>query len=200
LGAHAQSVIVTAPVNADGSLVPVQLGQSWVCRTFQITAAFRFTATALKVAFDPFPHVCLKLQKDAEHRRVRKSPRAKTSLNAELHAPDAMPCYVADVSATGARVAVDYPLALERGSTVRLALSIPMLASKRDLSVEATIVNALGASDPRFPEVSFYGIHFKELSELDSLALQAFVNGELVAEANSLWQMLSAGAPASNGS
>jgi hypothetical protein len=200
LGAHAQSVIVTAPVNPDGSLVPVQQGQQWLCRTFQVITAFRFTATALKVAFDPFPHVCLKLQKDAERRQVRNAARAKTSLNGELHAPDAMPCYVADLSATGARIAVDYPLALERGSTVRFALSIPMLASKRDLSLEATIVNALGASDPRFPEVSFYGIQFKAPTELDSLALHAFVNGELVAEANSLWQMLSAGTTANQGS
>ncbi len=197
LGAHAQTVIVTAPVNPDGSLVPVQLGQTWLCRTFQVIAAFRFSAMAVKVAFDPFPHVCLKLQKDAEQRRVRKAPRARTSLNGELHAPDGMPCYVADLSATGARIAVDYPLALERGSIARLALSIPMLTSKRDLSLEATIVNAQGASDPRFPEVSFYGIHFKAPTELDTLALHAFVNGELVAEANSLWQMLSAGSTVS---
>jgi hypothetical protein len=195
LGAHAQTVIVTAPVNPDGSLVPVQLGQTWLCRTFQVISAFRFSAMAVKVAFDPFPHVCLKLQKDAEQRRVRKAARARTSLNGELHAPDPMPCYVADLSATGACIAVDYPLALERGSTARVALSIPMLASKRDLSLEATIVNAQGASDPRFPEVSFYGVQFKVPSELESLALHAFVNGELVAEANSLWQMLSAGAP-----
>ncbi len=118
--------------------------------------------------FDPFAHVCLKLQKDADQRRVRQAARAKTSLNGELHAPDAMPCYVADLSATGARIAVDYPLALQRGSSARLALSIPMLATKRDLSLEATIVNALGVSDPRFPEVSFYGIQFKAPTELDS--------------------------------
>ncbi len=50
LGAHAQSVIVTAPVNPDGSLVPVQQGQQWLCRTFQVITAFRFTAMAVKVA------------------------------------------------------------------------------------------------------------------------------------------------------
>ena len=201
LGAHSQTVMVTAPINPDGSLVPVQLGQAWVCRTFQMLSVFRFPTVAVKVAFDPFPHLCLKLQKDVEQRRLRSAPRAKVSLSGELHAPDAMPCLVADLSATGARIAIDYPLALERGSTVRLATSIPMLASKRELSLEATIVNALGASDPRYPEVSFYGIQFKAPTELESLALQAFVNGELVSESNSLWQMLAtASSPASGGS
>ncbi len=42
----------------------MQLGQVWLRRTFQLTAAFRFTAMVVKVAFDPFPHVCLKLQKE----------------------------------------------------------------------------------------------------------------------------------------
>jgi hypothetical protein len=196
LGAYAGTVVVAAPVNPDGSIVPVQLGQSWVCRTFQMISAFRFAGVVVKVAFDPFPHVCLKLQKDVEQRRVRMSPRARTSLAGELHIPDAMPCYVADLSATGARVAIDYPLALAKGSTVKLAFAMPMLPKKRELSLEATIVNALGASDTRFPEVSFYGIQFKSTSEIESLALLAYVNGELVSEANSLWQMLSSLAPA----
>lgn len=190
LGAYSGTVVVAAPVNPDGSLVPVQLGQSWICRTFQMISAFRFVGVVVKVAFDPFPHVCLKLQKEIEQRRVRTSPRARTSLTGELHVPDAMPCYVADLSATGARVAIDYPLALAKGSTVKLAFSIPMIPTKRELSLEATIINALGASDTRFPEVSFYGIHFKSTSEIEALALLAYVNGELVSEANSLWQLL----------
>jgi hypothetical protein len=193
LGAHAQFVMVTAPVNPDGSLVSVQPGQGWLCRTFQLVSAFRFSTVAMKVAFDPFPHLFLKLKKDMEQRRVRTAPRAKVSLSGELQTPDAMPCLVADLSATGARIAIDYPLALARGSTVRLAISIPMLESKRDLSMEATIVNALGPSDTRYPEVSFYGIKFKAPTELESLALHAFVNGELISESNSLWQALSTG-------
>jgi hypothetical protein len=191
IGMHAQTMMVAAPVSADGSLVPVQPGQAWVCRTFQMLSAFRFAAVALKVAYDPFGHVFLKLQKDIEQRRVRNAPRAKVSVSGMLHAADEMPCFVVDLSATGARVAIDYPLALERGSTVRLALSIPMLASKRDLSLEATIVNTLGASDTRYPEVSFYGIKFKAPAEADQLALHGFVNGELVTESNSVWQALS---------
>ena len=201
LGVHAQTVMVSAPINPDGSLVPVQVGQKWLCRTFQMMSAFRFSTVAVRIVFDPFPHLWLKLQKDGEQRRVRSASRAKVSVSGELHASDAMPCLVVDLSATGARVAIDYPLALERGSTVRLAISIPMLASKRDLSLEATIVNALGPSDVRYPEVSFYGIQFKAPTELESLALHAFVNGELICESNSLWQMLStASSPISGGS
>ncbi len=198
LGAYAGTVVVTAPVNPDGSIVPVQLGQSWVCRTFQMISAFRFAGVVVKVAFDPFPHVCLKLQKDVEQRRVRMSPRARTSLAGELHIPDAMSCYVADLSATGARVAIDYPLALAKGSTVKLAFAMPMLLEEgASSSLEATIINALGASDTPFPR-SFVLRHSVQVGdfEIESLALLAYVNGELVSEANSLWQMLSSLAPA----
>jgi hypothetical protein len=191
IGMHAQTLMVAAPISPDGSLVPVQPSQAWICRTFQMVSAFRFSAVALRVAYEPFGHVYLKLQKDVEQRRVRNAPRAKVSLSGVLHAADEMPCFVVDLSATGAKVAIDYPLALERGSTVKLAISIPVLASKRDLTLEATIVNALGASDTRYPEVSFYGIKFKAPTEPDLLAVHAFVNSELISESNSVWQSLS---------
>src|SRR5262245_30921983 len=52
MGVHGQSIIVTAPVQADGSIVPVLAGQVLICRTFQLTSAFRFTAVTVKTAFE----------------------------------------------------------------------------------------------------------------------------------------------------
>jgi hypothetical protein len=107
MGVHGTSIIVTAPVQADGSLVPVLANQVFVCRTFQLTSAFRFSAAATKTAFEPFPHVYLQLKKEVEHRQIRGAPRAKVAVRAELVTRDKMPCVVCDLSTGGARIAVD---------------------------------------------------------------------------------------------
>lgn len=193
LGVHGngQSIIVTAPVHRDGSLVPATPGQMWLGRTFQMTSAFRFRTLVIKAAFEPFPHLHLKLQRQVEHRQVRGSPRAKVSLQGKLYAPDVIPCVVSDLSTGGARVAVDASHPLERGRQVRLTASLEVLQSTFDLSLEATVVNLLGPSDARYPQVSFYGLKFSAPGESDSLVLHGFVSGHLLGEFNSLWQMLS---------
>ena len=190
MGVHSQSIIVTAPVHSDGSLVPILAGQAWICRTFQMTSAFRFTAVAMKVAFEPFPHVYLKLKKEVEHRRVRGAPRAKVALKGELVAPQAMPCFVADLSTSGARLAIDTGLALTKGGPAKLNATLEVLGAQYPMALEATIVNVLGPSDARHPECAFYGLKFAPLSERDGLILHGYVGDHLVSEFHALWQML----------
>jgi hypothetical protein len=190
MGVHSRSIIVTAPVRADGSLVPILAGQTWLCRTFQMTSAFRFTAMAMKTAFEPYPHAYLKLTKDVEHRRVRGAPRAKVLLKAELHAPDAMPCFLMDLSTSGARVVIDSGLALPKGAPARLDTTLEVLGSQYALTLDATIANAFGPSDARHPECAFYGLKFAAPSERDGLILHGYVGDHLVSEFHILWQML----------
>ena len=190
MGVHSRSIIVTAPVRPDGSLVPILAGQTWLCRTFQMTSAFRFTAEAVKAAFEPFPHAYLKLTKDVEHRRVRGAPRAKVLLKAELLAPDSMPCLLTDLSISGARVTIDSGLALAKGGPARLKAMFEVLGRRYDMTLDATIVNAFGPSDSRHPECAFYGLKFAPPSERDELILHGYVGDHLVSELHILWQML----------
>jgi hypothetical protein len=190
MGVHSQSIIVTAPVHPDGSLVAILAGQAWLCRTFQMTSVFRFTAAAVKVAYEPFPHVYLSLKKEVEHRRVRGAPRAKVALRGDLLAPEAMPCFIDDLSTSGARLAIDSGLALEKGSPARLNVSLEILGSQYELSLDATIAGALGPIDSRHPECAFYGLKFGPLSERDRLVLHGYIGDHLVSEFHSLWQML----------
>jgi hypothetical protein len=190
MGVHSRSIIVTAPVRPDGSLVPMLPGQSWLCRTFQMTSAFRFTAVAVKAAFEPYPHAYLKLTKDVEHRRVRGTPRAKVLLKAELLAPDAMPCFLTDLSTSGARVAIDSGLALTKDSPARLNATLEVLGNEYTMTLDATIANAFGPSDSRHPECAFYGLKFATPSERDGLILHGYVGDHLVSEFHALWQVL----------
>jgi hypothetical protein len=190
MGVHGQSIIVTAPVHPDGSLVPVMNGQTWVCRTLQMTSAFRFSALVAKVVFEPFPHLYLKLRKEVEHRRVRGAPRAKVCLRAELHVPNPVPCLIADLSTSGARIGVDAHTDLDKEQKGRLVATLSVLQSKFDLSLDATVVNLLGPSDSRHPEIAFFGLKFSTPSQMDGLVLHGYVGEHLLAEFHSLWQML----------
>jgi hypothetical protein len=191
IGVHKHCFIVTAPVRPDGSLVAVLNEQTWLCRTFQMTSAFRFTAQVAKVGFEPYPHLYLRLMNEVEHRHIRGVPRAKVVLRAQLDAPDAMPCLISDISTSGARIALDATLkSLEKSQSAKLIVALDVLQSRFELSLDATVVNALGPSDSRHPKVAFYGLKFSAPSEKDHLVLHGFVGENLVSELHSLWQML----------
>lgn len=193
MGVHGQSIIVTAPVQSDGSLVPVLGGQVLVCRTFQLTSAFRFTAVTTKAAFEPFPHLYLQLKKEVEHRQIRGAPRALVAVRAELQTNEKLPCVICDLSTGGARIAVDIAaFALEKGKKARLRARVEVLQSKFDLELAVTVLNSLGPTDSRHPNCTFYGVKFDTLGEREGLILHGYVGEHLLSEFHSLWQLLMA--------
>lgn len=193
MGVHGQSLIVTAPVQADGSLVPVMPNQVFVCRTFQLTSAFRFTAAATKSAFEPFPHLHLQLKKEVEQRQIRGAPRAKVAVRAELQTTGKLRCVICDLSTGGARIAVDIAeFALEKGKKAKLVATLDILKMKFVLEVPVTVLNSLGPTDSRHPNVTFYGVKFDTLEERENLVLHGYVGEHLLSEFHSLWQMLMA--------
>jgi len=191
MGVHGQSIIVTAPVQSDGSLVAVLAGQVLVCRTFQLTSAFRFTAVTQRTAFEPFPHLYLQLKKEVEHRQIRGAPRARVAVRAELQSTGKTPCVICDLSTGGARIAVDIAeFALEKGKQAKLVATLEILKVKYSLELPVTVLNSLGPTDSRHPNVTFYGLKFDAPSERDGLILHGCVSEHLLSDFNSLWQML----------
>ncbi|MBC7984157.1 MAG: flagellar brake domain-containing protein [Candidatus Obscuribacterales bacterium] len=191
VGKHEQCMIVTAPIKADGSLVAIAAGQTWICRTFQMTSAFRFRVRVLKTAFDPFPHLHLELPKQVERRKIRGRPRANIFVHGQVEGPAHAPCMIMDLSVSGVRIAVAKDINLEKGQTLQLKTTLDLVDFKFDLSLKCSVAGVFGPSDSRHPGVAFYGLQFGALSELESLVLHGFVNGHLAVELNSLWQILS---------
>jgi len=191
MGVHGQSIIVTAPVQSDGSIVPVLGGQVLICRTFQLTSAFRFTAVTVKAAFEPFPHLLLQLKKEVEQRQIRGAPRARVAVRAELQTPGKTPCVICDLSTGGARIALDIAeFALEKGKQMKLVARFEVLKSKFDLELPVTVMNSLGPTDSRHPNCTFYGLKFDAPGEREGLVLHGYVSEHLLSDFNSLWQML----------
>jgi hypothetical protein len=190
MGVHGQSIIVTAPVQPDGSLVPVVTGQTLLCRTFQVTSAFKFAAVASRSAFEPFPHLYLQLKK-AEAHQIRATPRARVSIRAELHGTEKLECLICDLSTGGARIAIDIAtFALEKGKKIKLTANVEVLKTKFALELPATVLNSLGPTDSRHPNVTFYGVKFDALTERDGLVVHGYVGERLLSEYHSLWQLL----------
>jgi len=197
IGVHDQSIILTAPRRPNGSLVSVSVGQSWMCRAFQMTSAFRFRSTVLKVVFEPYPHVHIEAPKHVERRTVRGRPRAAVFVPARLEAPHAAASVFVDLSVSGGRLALEQDVPLERGQAIRIATSLELMESLFELRLRATVIAVFGPSDGRHPRVRFYGIKFDALTEVERLVLHSFVSGQLAMELNSLWQMLSTAVPTS---
>ena len=190
-GVHGQILIVDAPRRQDGTLIAVMPRQTWLCRTFQSTSAFRFHGTVLKVVFEPFPHLHLEVPRSVEQRKIRNRTRATVLVCAVIEAPTSAQCVVVDLSVGGGRIATSDDVVLERDQPIRIALSLEMIGTRFDLSLQAVVARNFGANDPRHPRVGFYGVKFESLSELDACVLHGFVNSELALELNSLWQVLS---------
>lgn len=194
-GVRGQILIVDAPRRADGALVAVMPRQAWLCRTFQGTCAFRFLGIVLKVAFEPFPHLYVEVPQTVEQRQIRDRTRATVLVSAVIETPAPAQCVVVDLSVSGGRIATSDEVALERNQPIKVKLSLEMNGTKHDLSLQATVARLFGASSAEHPRVTFYGVSFESLSQLDGYVLNGFVNSELALELNSLWQVLSMSSP-----
>jgi PilZ domain/Flagellar protein YcgR len=196
LGVHDKSILLTAPRLPNGSLLPVKVGHSWVCRAFQLTTAFRFRSNVLKVVFEPFPQVLIEAPQHVEQRTVRSRPRAAVFMPVTIEAPQAAGGIMVDLSVGGGRIAVEQGSPLDhRGQALQIDLKLEMIDSRFELSLKSSIVAVLGACDARHPRVHFYGIKFENPNEIERLVLHAYVSGQLALEANALWRLLTAAVP-----
>lgn len=195
IGVHGQILIVDAPRRQDGTMVAVLPRQTWLCRAFQSTSAFRFNGIVLKVVFEPFPHLHLEVPRTVEQRKIRNRTRATVLVSGVIEAQSSAQCVVVDLSVSGGRIATSDNVVLERDQPIRIALSLEMIGSKYNLSLQATVARNFGANNPQHPRVVFYGVRFESLSQLDACVLNGFVNSELALELNGLWQVLSMSSP-----
>jgi hypothetical protein len=195
VGVHGRSILLTAPRQSNGSLLPMSTGHAWVCRAFQMTSAFRFRSTVQKVLFEPFPQVLIEAPEHVERRTVRSRPRAAVFVPVSVEAPVTSAAMMVDLSVSGGRLGVEAGVELERAQPLRLRMTLDLLDTQFELQLDAHVVASFGPSDGRHPRVCFYGIKFERTGDFERLVLHGYVSGQLAHEANSLWQLLSTAVP-----
>lgn len=185
-----RSLILAAPKDKAGQLVPMAQDEEWLCRLFNATTVYRFVAKVLKVASEPVPYLHIELPKSIEKRMVRKQPRALTSLNATIHKSAGERGVIVDMSVSGVRIALSSSVRLAKGTLVQLFTSIPMLDRSFRLSLATKVSAAYGATDHDFPDINFYGLQFEEINETAILVLNGYVYSQLTDELDRLSRVL----------
>jgi hypothetical protein len=184
------TLILTAPMRADGSWVTVIEGQPWVFRTLYHTAALRFQARVLKVAFEPFPHLHVIAPAAIERRNVRKAARVVIAVPATLLIPDSVPALVLDMSTGGARVAVCATVPLHERQTLSCAMTLPILERQFSLDLKATALARETSTDANHPDIATYRLQFEDVSDADTLTLHAYLNGVLAMDMDTFWRLI----------
>lgn len=187
-------LVMTAPARPDKALAPVTRGQVWFCRMFSSTSVFRFRGAILKVAFEPYPYLHIRVPEVIEKRLIRQLPRALVSLQATLVTPGVHQARLVDLSVGGARIGVDKNLTLEAGAAVELDVTIDVLGRRQDLRLGAKVATVYGVADSRHPGIAFYGLAFDALEERMTLLLHGYVQQQLASEYDGLGQVLAPGA------
>jgi c-di-GMP-binding flagellar brake protein YcgR len=185
-----RGMILTAPVQDDGSPVAINEGERWLFRTLYSTAAIRFTSSIGRVVHEPFPYFHVAVPPLVEMRRVRKVQRVAICLNAVLRLSHPAEAVIVDLSTTGMQIATATGLDLQKAHRFKTEFRVTVLDKPHDLSVDAEVVRCLGAMDPRHPKISFYGLGIEGLSDFQRMVLHAFVQSCVIRELDGLSKML----------
>lgn len=183
-----RGLIMSWPTTSDGSEIKLAEGEQWTFRAFYAVAAVRFHATVEKLVTSPFPYFYASQIKDIDRRAVRRWPRAPTCLWASRSTEP--PRIIVDLSVGGARIGVDDRSHLEQGQSLLLTTGVQLAIGRKDLSLDATVLNRYGHADPKHPQVEFFGVRFETLGDAHTLALHAYVQEQITNQLDRVWQVL----------
>jgi len=183
-----RGLILSGPVTLEGVAAHVCDGETWTFRALYATAAVRFHATVVQVAEVPFRFFSVAHLTDIDRRSVRAWPRMLTSLWTARTGE--IPRVITDLSVGGARIAAKSNTPLQQGQSLLLNPSFKLATGPRELSLDATVLNLYGRTDPAHSQIDFYGVRFEKLPELDRLVLHAYVQEALSLELDRVWHVL----------
>jgi hypothetical protein len=179
IGTHDGLFIITLPRRQDGTSIAIDAGQTWVFRAFAGTKVIRFHAPIWKVSRQPFAHAYVGRPERVEQRQVRGAPRAPVCLDATLGTGGGISCVIADLSTTGARIAVRASVEFARGDRAILQTTLPLLGRMYVISFACTVASKYDAVDSQHPDIVFYGVRFGGASEVGELAVHGYVHQQL---------------------
>ena len=181
-------LMMSGPLTMEGAPAQLREGEGWTFRALYSTAAVRFNAVVVAVNTYPFPYFCASQLTEIDRRNVRRWPRTATAL--ETARKGEARRIIVDLSVGGARVAVKHQAPLQKGQSLLLNPMLQLAVGIKPMSIDATVMNIYGSSDPKHPRIDFYGVQFEKLPDQDRLILHAYVQEHLNAELDRVWQVL----------
>lgn len=177
-----RTVLVTTPMLGENRPLLLRKDQTVICRFFNHKVACAFRSQVIHLCTTPFHYLHLSWPSQVEVGTVRKSERVMANLQVSIvnqSDPDWSRSYgaIVDLSTTGARLESVDPIG-KVGDQILISGKVVVGHVTRLISIEALIRAEL----ERFElanSTAAYGIEFRFVSDIDFLALQAFVNGQL---------------------
>jgi hypothetical protein len=189
---NGSGLMMSGPLTMEGVPAKLREGESWTFRALYSTAAVRFNAVVSAVSTQPFSYFCASQLTDIERRSVRRWPRTATALDTARKGE--VRRIIVDLSVGGARVAAKHQASLQQGQSLLLSPMLQLDIGIKPMSLDATVINLYGSSDPRHPRIDFYGVQFEKVAEPDRVILHAYVQEHLHAELDRLWHVLAGAA------
>lgn len=184
IGVHeGKTLVITAP-ERDGKLAFVKEGNVYCFRGFSGELVYEFKAAVHKTRFEPYPYLHVDWPQDWQmsRRRLREARRVSVEVPCIVY-PDGegsevfVKAVINDLSVGGASVTFkDQVPKLQ--SRVRLAFRLPVGGQQVLFEITADVVRH---ADKTSLEPSA-GLHFDKLSEIERLALHAYVYHQIVRE------------------
>lgn len=177
------SLIVSAPVNANGSLLLLHEGQQFVVRSLTGRQVMAFQAEVIRTCMVPYPYIHLRVQRAPERMDVRNAHRVDVELIASVKGkyPDGdntaetepKTARVIDISTSGCLLQLTEELPKEIGM-LSLSLRFDVADHNRTLQLDAVICSHR-ESEESDETTHLYGVKFEEIEDDKRLVLNCFV-------------------------
>ncbi|MBT0569542.1 flagellar brake protein [Curvibacter sp. CHRR-16] len=189
------SLLITMPRGPRGELIPLLENETLVMRAFVRQAAFAFAADILRVCRAPYPYLHLTYPSKVTSSLIRKYPRVRCKLVADVFSVtasqmgQALPsvAVISNISASGALV--DGREAIGGvGDTLQLQLQLPLHGVKTPLTVQA-VVRVMTPSSTALQngqDLCHFGVEFVNLTSEQEVLLKSFVYQKMVDEPKSM--------------
>lgn len=180
------SLLVTAPIAANGLRLQLMEGEAVVMRSFSGQNAFGFACAVERAIKTPYEYLHLSFPSKIQGIMIRKAPRVKTRIIATVQdikagAAEKISALISDISADGASLEARRPLG-DKGSTLNLAFRVHLHNIDAYLSVKGVIraVHSSDVADTSKPSLIHHGIEFQDLQPNDSVVLQSMIYQQMI--------------------
>jgi hypothetical protein len=181
------SLLVTAPVAANGVRLQLIEGEPVVMRAFSGQSAFAFTCTVDRVCKLPYEYLHLSFPDVIQGVMIRTAPRVKSNIIASVqnassrNTTEQIPALISNISANGAALDAKRPLG-HKGDILSLSFRVNLHQIDAFLSVKGAIRAVLDgeAPDVSSPGITRHGIEFQELQPNDMVILQSMIYQQII--------------------
>jgi c-di-GMP-binding flagellar brake protein YcgR len=176
--AKGRSFIVSTPMQ-EGAYLLIRDGQGYVVRMFAGKNIYAFSASVIRAANTPYPHLHLTYPEEVVTRTIRKAERIDVRLIASVDTGSSrgIPATVENLSLSGAGLHSKVQLGTT-GSEIKLGFKLELDGFARVLSLSAVI----RISQPSVASEGQWltGLEFRDIDPQDHLLLSGFIYRTLV--------------------